>query len=326
MTQTLYTSSDLRKSIRSLFIEKHKNKRRVVCVAYIGADCMDFIPYAKNLEVYCWPQAGGTNPIGLNRLLKAGAKVFFIDGLHTKVYWTDGVGAVVTSANLSRNALEEGNLLELGIYLEDSSLVNIEQILNQRPKREAKKAEINRLKKRSDLLSGLLASATSNVSSPVTFEEWYSSPIKMPWKLAWTDEGDYPLTQSSEEYVEGNYSGSKATDWSHARKDEYKPGDWLLCFSIDTGKVYGWMFITDVVPKRKGEQYWKDSPFMALQVGKRPPYSPFSLTPGFKKSFKNATTQYGLKKIQERPDSKVPQKLLKLLKDQYQSQKDSKIS
>jgi len=123
--KSLYSSQDIRDKIRELFSIEYSNRRRVACVAYIGKDCLDYIPYASGVEIYCWPQVGSTNPIGLNRLITSGANVFFIDKLHTKVYWTDGIGVLVTSANLSKNALDGGSLHEFGVYFDDSKQVSM---------------------------------------------------------------------------------------------------------------------------------------------------------------------------------------------------------
>src|SRR5688572_18776610 len=108
----LYSAHSTRNAIRRLTAAKHAKRRRVFCVAFVGADCLDFIENARGLTVYCWPQPGGTSSDGINRLLGKGAKVRFMDKLHSKVYWTEGVGCLIASANLSRSALGDGGLVE----------------------------------------------------------------------------------------------------------------------------------------------------------------------------------------------------------------------
>ena len=316
--EPLYAANDLRKGIRSLYLKKHNKCRRVACVAFIGADCLDYIPFAEGLEVYCWPKARGTNPQGLIRLIDAGAIVSFIDRLHTKVYWTEGIGTIVTSANLSQNALEEGNLLELGIHFDDSSIIDIDQVLSQGVSRPATKAEIIRLKRQSDLLPEDSSDTKPQRKSPVTFEDWYSSQIQIPWKFGWMDNWEYDRPESSDEYINEKYPNVEISDWSYARKGEYEKGDWQLQFNIESGKVDNWMFVNEIIAQKEGEEYFKDYPFTAVQLGRRPPYPPFSASQKrFKTAFKKAIVKFGLHKIKKSPHSKVSKEFLKLLKSEW---------
>lgn len=75
-----------------------------------GADA--YIRNPKGVEILCWPKAGSTNPDALRDLINRGAIVKFVDDLHMKVYWSKK-GVVVTSANLSTNALGSGSLKSL---------------------------------------------------------------------------------------------------------------------------------------------------------------------------------------------------------------------
>ncbi len=68
-----------------------------------GSAAPRLLPDYSDVEIYCWPQAGATDPNALARLRepKYGARIFLCDGLHMKLYWVEGVGSVITSANLS---------------------------------------------------------------------------------------------------------------------------------------------------------------------------------------------------------------------------------
>ena len=104
----LYTSGEVRSAIQELF--SFSQGRRVAISAFVGEGAGAFLPYPKGIELICWPQPGGTNPTGVRALMTSGVQVKFADRLHMKVYWAEGKGAVVTSANLSTNALGAGNL------------------------------------------------------------------------------------------------------------------------------------------------------------------------------------------------------------------------
>jgi hypothetical protein len=74
----------------------------------------------KNLHLICWPQAGGTDPNGIRMLLDQGVEVSFCDNLHSKVYYCEGKGVIIGSANLSTNAMF-GTQHEFGVYIEDAN-------------------------------------------------------------------------------------------------------------------------------------------------------------------------------------------------------------
>lgn len=61
-----------------------------------------------------------------------------------KVYWTKDMGAVITSANLSQNALGSGNLREVGVWLEPGQ-VDIDRILGSMAYRKASTRDLHEL-------------------------------------------------------------------------------------------------------------------------------------------------------------------------------------
>src|SRR5262245_37865896 len=109
----LYTAAEVRSAIVRLF--SFSRGRRVAISAFVGDGAEAYLPKPSGIQLICWPKEGGTNPNALRRLMAKGVEVFFCDALHMKVYWAEGRGAVVTSANLSRNALGAGDLKEVGV-------------------------------------------------------------------------------------------------------------------------------------------------------------------------------------------------------------------
>jgi len=138
----LYTSADVRKAIIELF-ESSKG-RRVAITAFVGSGSEAYLRKPEGIELVCWPKAGGTNPDALRKLIKLGVKVSFAKSLHMKIYWTADKGAVITSANLSKNALGAGNLMEIGIFVPSKS-VDIDRILKQINPNKDIKAELLKL-------------------------------------------------------------------------------------------------------------------------------------------------------------------------------------
>lgn len=121
----LSSSKEIKAAIKEIF--KSNRRRRVAITAFVGDEAHAYLSNPENLELYCWAKAGGTNPIAIRELILRGAKVYFSDSLHMKLYWSNQ-GVVITSANLSTFALGSGGLKEIGVLLPASS-VNIDKII-----------------------------------------------------------------------------------------------------------------------------------------------------------------------------------------------------
>jgi hypothetical protein len=122
----LKSSASIRKAIGELMAPG--GGRRVAISAFVGDGARAFIRKPLGVEIICWPRAGGTNPLELNRLKNAGAHISFADRLHMKVYWAAKRGAIVGSANLSTNALGAGGLKEFGVLLPPGS-IDIDELI-----------------------------------------------------------------------------------------------------------------------------------------------------------------------------------------------------
>jgi hypothetical protein len=124
--RVLYTSKEVRKQIVELFSDA--TKRRVAISAYVGDGAEAYLPRPAGLHLVCSPTPGGTNPGTIRFLMSRGVKAEFVDFLHMKVYWCEGRGVVVASANLSTNALGAGGLKEFGVRM-DAQEVDIDRVL-----------------------------------------------------------------------------------------------------------------------------------------------------------------------------------------------------
>jgi phosphatidylserine/phosphatidylglycerophosphate/cardiolipin synthase-like enzyme len=142
MSKILYTSAEVRKAIARLFSESKGN--RVAISAFVGEGADLFLPKPKGLKLICWPKAGGTNPNALRKLMQSKVKVFFSDSIHMKVYWAEDLGVVITSANLSNNALGSGNLREIGVQLPKGAL-DMERVMASIKPCPISKQELHRL-------------------------------------------------------------------------------------------------------------------------------------------------------------------------------------
>jgi phosphatidylserine/phosphatidylglycerophosphate/cardiolipin synthase-like enzyme len=189
----LYTSEEVRKAISEIF-RAGKHRRRIALSAYVGESAESYLPFPDKLEVVCSPTAGATSPSAIRKLISLGATVQFVDKLHMKVYWAEGVGAVVTSANLSTNAMGVGGLKEAGVLL-GPEFIDIAKLLKPLQRRPAEPGLHNldlayrEYRKRNPW---------TNRSRPASFADWYASPQRESWKLLVCEEySDDTLVQDS---------------------------------------------------------------------------------------------------------------------------------
>ena len=307
----LYTSAEVRNEIVRLFRES--KGRRVAVAAYVGKGAESYLPKPGGLELYCCPQAGGTNAEVVRRLIGRGAKVWFVESLHMKVYWTDG-GAIITSANLSTNALGSGNLKELGILV-PASYLDIDRViasLNCKPVTDGRLAELDKATQAFN--TGAARPIThTRVSS---YKEWYESSYRRKWKLGWWDAvggmSANAKTKSQEEY-----GVPTPHNFVSCSQSDYEFGDCVLTFDISgkSPKTIRWLFIDFVVRVAKTDKkaYYKDWPYQAVQVWPAARYQPpFMLDRAFQAAFKRAVKEYGADELKG-SSTTTPPKLLKLI-------------
>ena len=120
--------------------------RKVAIVGFVGSNALKHLPEdISGLEVVCWPKAGATHPDGIRQLLGIeGVSVSFCDNLHQKIYWREGTGLIVGSANLSENGLGDGGLHEFAVYCADRSF-DIDRVLNELSRKPVSESELSKL-------------------------------------------------------------------------------------------------------------------------------------------------------------------------------------
>jgi hypothetical protein len=101
-----------------------------MAVAFWGDKAIERLDLPADLADYrvaCDARSGACSPTALGTLIKRGAKLVDVPGLHAKVYWSE-TGMVVGSANASTNGLTENELaiagLEAGIWVSDNDALD----------------------------------------------------------------------------------------------------------------------------------------------------------------------------------------------------------
>lgn len=314
MGKILYNSTEVRKEIVNLF---KSGGKRVAITAFVGSGAEAYLPNPTGVDLVCWLKEGGTNPNELRNLMKRGVKVYHSDSVHMKVYWGENYGAIITSANLSTNALGSGNLKEIGILLKQKEL-DIDNLwksinpititgqdlylLDNLHKEYSKRNPYDRKNEKRN-----------------TFLDWYESPYPVKWKLAWT-EGETDLAQVAKEKAVQEYNVKNPHNWLGYDKENYVPNDWILTFSLKrTPKEIKWMwpdFIVQIpISDKVGDRYQA----IQLYPNTKYPQPPFAVSKkDFKKAFSEACKEFGIKKIKGIIDTTPPDKLIKLIKKHYE--------
>lgn len=319
MRKILYTSKEVRQAIIRLF--KFSKGRRIAISAFVGEDAEAYLPKPEGLELICWPKAGGTNPNVLRKLTKRGVKIFFIDGLHMKVYWSEDKGAVLTSANLSKNALGSGNLKEVGVLLAPGE-IDIDLLIQSfqlrlmcecvhELKRLDRDHKVYFVKNRGQFKRGRMRS----------YGEWYESPLRPEWKLGWW-ESTGAISSEAKRICKADYGVKDPHNFVDARTGDYKEGDWILTFELKARSTApDWLFADYVISVPSSDvAYNEEYPFQAVQVWSksRYPAPPFSVNnKRFKRAFSKAVSEFGPLRIRKLKSSKPPKRLIELISKSF---------
>lgn len=316
MLKLLYSSADVRKAIVKLF--RLSEGRRVAIVAFVGKGAETCLPKPRGLELFCWPKEGETNPDVVRDLIKRGAVVKFVDSLHMKLYWSEDQGAIITSANLSNNALGSGDLKEVGIKL-GPGIVDVDRVLRSLDVRAVTDAELKQLDKRHKRYWINNREATPKKGQARTFLEWLELPFKSDWKLgSWGATG--PFSEEAKRISKEEYNVSSPHRFLGAKIGDYEEDDWVLTYRETKPWEVEWLYVNYVVRIRKDEKaYDKDFPRQIVQVWplSKYPLPPFRADKEFGQAFSKAIKQFSDSQIEEM-DAKIPSKsLLNLIKKNY---------
>lgn len=317
--KTLLRSSDTRAEIIKLFSQS--TTRRVAIVAFVGDGAEAYLPSPKGLHLICWPKAGGTNPNELRRLIKRGAEISFVDSLHMKLYWSASRGSIITSANLSTNALGIGNLKEIGVLLPKGA-IDIDRLIESIKPRAATTVELRKL----DRLHKLYViknreESRRGRSKEQSFGEWYESAHRPDWRMAWWEEYLTGASGSAKVISKREY-GKLEPHWAQeCRRREFRDGDWTLSFRLNRrgATAATWMFVDYVVNLSASEKRHSSYPCEAVQVWppNRYPERPFQIDSRFRTAFSSAVKEYGVDKLRNSRSSIPKEPLLASVYSKY---------
>lgn len=298
-----YRSDEVYRCMEMLFRDPGKNQRRVVAVAYVGDDAPSLLPDPAGIEIICSPTAGATSASAIGKLNEKGALVSFAERLHMKVYWSEGRGCLVTSANLTRNAMGRGGLHEAGVLLSDRD-VPIDKILTSIGKlTPARGSALTKLERETRAHDAARSIVSTGRTPQRTYPEWYSehkaggTVADTLWKLGWWQIDKLGPCKEARARAPARANGAKEPfDCFNVQRNQVQRYDWILTFKLAKKLVdFDWRMAEDVLrvsPKDK-RAYEKEYPFQVVQY--RPnrlcPTPPFQADKSFRDAFNRASIE-----------------------------------
>lgn len=280
-----------------------------IAVAYIGIDFTLFINKKSIKEIIVSPTIG-SNPHAISSIIKLVGidKVNFIDHLHSKLY-IGKKGAIIGSANLSRNALDEKGLLELGVLLDSASQIKQVNNLFNVYKKTAKKLYPNSSLKEARIakLYNYHNKVIRGISTKLTsvqkkYFDDYVWGIDEPFKLSWYD----VLEPDKNAYVYKNfYKEFPGATWKDIlrnikcdieipRNDKLEEGEWLLTFQLNRNYFclktgLEWMYIDKKIINAYSKDYYPVGCFELANIKHTSP--PFIIDKKFRNRFAEVVNQ-----------------------------------
>ena len=316
MTELLYTSADVRKAIVKLF--RFSKGRRVAISAFVGKGAETCLPKPKDLELVCWPKEGGTNPDVIRDLIKKGVDVKFADSLHMKIYWSEDQGSIITSANLSSNALGSGGLKEVGIKL-DQNAVDIDRILKSIDSKSVTESELKQLDRKHKRYWINNRGTISRKGKTRSFMDWLELPFSPDWKLgSWGAIG--PIAEEAKRVSKEEYNVSSPQNFLGAKINDYDEDDWVLVYNEKKPWDIEWLYVNYIVKIHRNEKaYDRNFPRQIIQVWPLSKYEspPFNPDKKFGQAFSKAIGQLDDSEVEELDAKKPNKKLIGLIKKNY---------
>jgi hypothetical protein len=278
----LLSANAIRTAVQNVLADPRQE--RVVVVAFVGKDPTRWLPSdMKGIKLYCWPKPGSTNPASIEALLNEEVDVHFVDNLHAKVFWGETGGAVIGSANLSENGMEDERLIEAAVQLESGNPAIVEFL--DSIKSRAVRSDNPRFKEAFDRLhvadvqhwrnnppQPKAVGSYKNESIP-TFGDWCDSKMPERWQLGWWEETRDPPRDAANEFS-SRYPGAEYETWLPCAEGELINNVATLCIKLNSNfwrvalrpQPFWWYPEDFVVSKQKNAQKFPYNWFARVAV------------------------------------------------------------
>lgn len=277
----IYTRSEaIRRAVRELL--SVPGDERVIAVAYVGRDAASYLLAPGGISLYCWPQAGGTNPYAVEDLVSRGVQVHFAPRLHAKVYWSRANGALIGSANLTRNALGEDGLQEVVVWVpaRQFDIKKFVHSLEIEPDFDAALRRLHSAHLKFMQRAPFRAESLPSATAP-TFAEWMDSGNGAAWRFGWYDDPATAPKDALRQLEEATGTTKHATFLAVERASTLRDDCFTLSCRVrkerrtySISRPYWWLPETCV---STDDKRWADNPHLwfarrKIPPGTRPPF------------------------------------------------------
>lgn len=270
--QILTKAHEIKQKLQWIFDDD--SCERIVIVAFVGENAVEYLSNPEGIKLYCWPIIPGTNPSGLRKLKNQKVDLKGVKKLHSKIYWSKNRGCIIGSANLSSNALEDNKNIETCVYL-PAGEVDINNILSNITLKSdpITNSDISKLERQFNAYSVKNPPQEFNKKHNINFPEWYENNknninIKLRY---WDTEDDAPSDAPDD--VKEQTGSTHFHDYIHGdNANSFKIGDWILELKENTTisnaviSELSW-FIPNIRTVTK-DKNWKYDKFIWYQTGK----------------------------------------------------------
>ena len=289
----LLNSDEIREAIRDIQPQK-------IAVAYIGIDFEDFIDTSVLQSIIISPTLG-SNPEAIGNIASQinWENVSFLDNLHSKIYIGEN-SAVITSANLSANALSNKRLFESGVLISDKESVEIikKQFISywneskkKYPSLKAKKKKLQKLHNDFKRFKKYFSKKMLDKRSTVGFDK-YSIDKHGDFLIVWWYPDDTPLIENEIRkniYLSEDQNINELICYLFSPKDNIKENNWILTWKITANDKVSksanlqWIYIDKIVPNGANHEIFSTAAFQLNYDLEEPP--PFRIDKKFKEAF-----------------------------------------
>ena len=283
--------TSIRNHIKELFTEQTRGCRRVIMGANVGARASEFLPDVQDVEIYCCPQPGAINPYALEELHERGARIFFVDRLHMKLCWVKRKGVVIGLTNLNLTSLPDESdadpVREMVVYFDDSSVINIEEVISTLQVEPLTTDNISELKEKHHLFWKTVEGIGLVPGSAQAGEQDF-----LEWGQEWRDEDSPPSAVTP--------GTSQSLEWYQYLRAQGQVKDKVLC-SYDTEKSDRLANLCNCLSDEFGLGLDEELATPALEAPLQAFWSDIIASqgnaPGIKRAIKEAIKEYGLEKM-----------------------------
>lgn len=286
--QVLYTASTLQAAIRRVLAPGERD--RVAIAPYVSSHALTVLAAPKGLRLICKLDPK-TDADTLRTLRKRGVRLEHAIALHMKVYHS-AAGCVITSANLSRNALTRTPLKEAGAYFPPGR-VDIERFIAECRPQAITSTDLRALKRSNQTVPP----GDRDHSQPrerVTYAEWFADrESRELWRMGWWNEPGRGVAKAARDQSLHEY-GLPPYDYLNLGSKQGQKGDWYLTFRLPRVLKVHWLLAQVHVKSYKDDpNHDKEYPFVACQVWKPKDLEPpFQVDPPLVQALRATVKQF----------------------------------